>query len=125
MTKKEQAAMDALRGELARAKALCFPQYPKPEPLTADDLRPVDKNAGGVVVAWHQNNYECRFEVRQGCSNGVFHSTWGTDKTTSQGAGTFYRTKLEALQVARHEMTERYADTLARIDAAIEDAKRL
>lgn len=120
MTKKEQAQMDALEKALATARALCYPQYPKPKSMTVDELTPAEnKYAGGVVVAWHQHNHECSYRVGQGCSNGTFHSYHDTEKTTSQSPGVFYRTKLEALQAARHEMTERFAQALARIDAEI------
>lgn len=121
MTKKEQAQVDALAKALAEARALCYPQYPKPKSMTVDELTPAEnKYAGGVVVAWHQHNHDCNYRVGQGCSNGTSHSRWSTEKTNSQTPGVFYRTKIEALQAARHEMTERFAQALARIDAEIE-----
>jgi len=120
MTRKEQAQMDSLAKALAEARALCYPQYPKPKSMSVDELTPAEnKYTSGVVVAWHQNNYDCSYRVGQGCSNGVSHDMHGTERTTTQTAGVFYHTKLEALQVARHEMTERFAQALARIDAEI------
>lgn len=120
MNKKEQKAFEDLQQELAKARALCFPSYPKRERMTAEELTPPEgRYSGSVVVAWYQNNHDCLFTVRQGCSNGYNHNAWGTDQTTTQTCGEFYRTKTDALRVARHEMTERFAEALARIDACI------
>ena len=121
MTKAENTEMNRLRSELAFARALRWPDYPKPERLTRDQLTPVrNQYSGGVVTAWHQANYETNYRVSEGCSDGVSHNPSGTNKTTSQSVGEFYRTRLEALRVVRHEMTERFAKALAAVDAEIE-----
>ena len=121
MNKAEKADMERLRVELASARALRLPDYPKPERLSRDELTPTEgQYSGGVVIAWHQWNAETNFSVSEGCSDGVSHNPSGTDRTTSQAVGEFYRTKLEALRVVRCEMTERFAKALAAVDAEIE-----
>lgn len=120
MNKKEKEEVEALRWELAKTQALRFPSYPMPERMDRDELTPPDGGYGKqVVIAWTQNNHNCEYRVEQGCSNGVTHCRYSTEKTSTQGCGMFYRTKLDALQAARIEMTERFAAALARIDAEI------
>ena len=120
MTKAEKEEMERLKWELARERAMRFPAYSKPERMTSTELTPA-KNvySGGVVVAWHQWNYGVEFRVQEGCSNGINHSSSNTDRTTTQGGGQFYKSKLDALRVARIEITERFASVLATIDAEI------
>ena len=121
MTKTEKAEMEHLRSELASARALHLPDYAKPERLTRDELTPTEgQYSGGVVTAWYQWNAETSYQVSEGCSDGVGHNPSGTDRTNSQSVGEFYRTKMEALRVVRHEMTERFAKALAAVDAEIE-----
>ena len=111
MTKAEQAAMQDLR---VRA-ALGWPQYEKPSPM---QLQPDMRK---LVVGWHMNAYTG--EVGQGCTNGYNHCRHSTTKTSTQGAGRFWDTELEALQALRWEMSERFASDLQKIDARIAKAQ--
>lgn len=115
MNKKEQAEMERLRDELAKAKALRWPTYTKPAPIVVGYV-----GYKKLVTGWNAHTWNAEYSVREGCTDGMHHNTHGTDKTTTQGPGRFYQTRLEALRVARLEMTERFAEALARIDRAIE-----
>lgn len=94
--------------------ALRWPDEPKPVPV---DVR---KELEGplfstLYVGWWAHTYQDQYQVGQGCSNGVHHSSRRTDGTDSQGAGRFFRTKREALLFARWELCERFAKTLSRL----------
>lgn len=126
LNKKEQAEFERLKKELGEAKALRYPSYPRPKPRNVKEM--LDKGegvslgeyGGKVLVGWFQHNYDGNFRVSKGCSSYVSHSTNKTDKTDTQTTGVQYATRLEALQKARWDMTERFAATLARIDDEIQ-----
>lgn len=123
MTKKEQAEFERLRSDLALARAMRWPDYPKPASMTAQEIAAA-KVPGGtryghpqmVAMGWFQNSYSRR--VTLGCSDGVHHSTDG-NTTGSQNAGIMYRDKADAWRAMRHELTEKYAKELAEIDRQI------
>ena len=125
MNKKEQAEMDRLRSDLALARAMRWPSYPKPAPVTREwiDANLVD---GGmqmgrrqrVARGWFINSYIDGYgspRATFGCSDGYGHNSDG-DTTTTQKMGRMYATKEEALQALRWEVTERVAAILAGID---------
>ena len=114
MNKKEQAEMQALREQLALAQALRWPDYTAPTPINTRSLKFND-----LLVGWYGHEWDGGYNVGQGCTNGRYHSTHSTEKTTTQGAGVFYATRLEALRAVRLAMTQRCAKILARIDQEI------
>jgi hypothetical protein len=133
MNKKEQAEMQSLRDALDMARAMRWPDYPLPAPVTRAwiDANLVD---GGmrhgspqkVARGWFYNSYFdslSRPRITYGCSNGVHHETSG-DTTSTQTMGRMYATKREALQALRIELTQRCAGILASIDRQISDAER-
>lgn len=130
MTKAEKAQMDELRHLLMLSRALRFPDYPVPQPMSHDEIRRNLKPGGNkyghqqmVTRGWFYNAYLAPSgrrsnTVSYGCSDGVHHS-WQGDVTSSQGAGRMYRTKLDALHALRHELTAACAEVLAEIDETI------
>ena len=127
MTKKEQAEMQRLRDDLALARAMRWPDYPKPAPMTHAEIN-ANLVEGGerfgrrqmVARGWYQNSYSGR--VTYGCSTTIHHSSEG-DTTTSQHMGVMYRTKAAALMAMRLEMTEKFAKELAKVDRLIAEAE--
>ena len=133
MNKKEQAEMDRLRSDLALARAMRWPSYPKPAPVTREwiDANLVD---GGlkygkpqrVARGWFINSYVSFVSaphVTFGCSDGYNHDREG-DTTAVQQMGCMYATKEEALQALRWEVTERVAAILAEKPVQISDYER-
>jgi len=111
MNKKEQAMVDALKQRIA----LSWPRYEEPKPM---DLSGASSH--NLKTGWFSSQWGTSYSASLGCSSGVFHSRTHTDKTDSQQPGTMYPTKLDALKVARCQMSERFAEALARLDAEIE-----
>lgn len=133
MNKKEQAEMEALRDALAKAKAMRWPDYPMPAPVTRQwiDANLVDggikygkpqKVARGWFTYSHIDGYR-RPGASYGCSDGINHDT-SSDTTSTQNMGRMYATKLEALQAVRIEVTQRVAGILASIDRQISEVER-
>lgn len=121
MNKAEKAEMERLRHDLRLAKALHWPDYPRPQ----NSILP-QSFTQGLFVGWWFNAYAGHDgdRVAQGCSNGTNHSTSYTDKTTTQRAAPhwgFFDTKREALLALRLEVTEQCAERLAAIDKRIEE----
>jgi hypothetical protein len=131
MNKKEQAEMDALRNALAEAKAMRWPDYPAPAPVTRQWIEANLVDGGmkygrpqKVARGWFYNSHLGGYGspgVTYGCSDGMNHDKV-EDKTSVQGAGRMYATKLEALQALRIELTQRCAGILASVDRQILDA---
>ena len=134
MTKAEKAELEAARNSLALVRAMHFPDYPVPQPMTYEEIK-ASLVAGGkrfghtqmVARGWFYNanlggqgGYSN--SVTHGCSDGIHHSREG-DVTTTQQTGRMYRTKLEALQALRHELTTQAATVLAAVDAQIAGAE--
>lgn len=117
MNKKEQAAFDALKTELAIAKAFCFKEY---APVKIDTEAAIQGlECTDVVVAWCANHYQG--SVSQGCFSYVYHSTHSTTKTSTQTrGGPWYETKREALMAVRLVKQQEYAKSLALLDMQIE-----
>ena len=117
MNKTEKAEFEAFKRERDMARSLRWPEYSKPERMTAAEIK-MEMAATGENVArgWFENSYSQL--VSRGCSNGVSHNPNG-DKTSSQNAGVMYRYKSEALRVMRLKMTEQFAKDLAKVDAQI------
>lgn len=123
MTKGEKERMAQLERAVRLARAMRWPEYPMPEPLTEEQIK-ANLVPGGlhyghtqmVALGWLANSH--RPSVEAGCSNGTNHGTGNT--TSTQGAGRLYASELEAWQAIRIAMTERHAEQLARVDAEIE-----
>ncbi len=110
MTKADRAFVDALRIELA----LRWPRYEMPPNLRIE-------KRGPLITGWWANGFTGH--VSEGCTDGINHSSHSTTKTSIQGAGRFWPTKLDALKAVRIEMSHRFARELAAVDARIADAE--
>lgn len=126
MTKTEKERMDRLEKAVALARSMRWPEYPEPAPMTQEEKKAALVDGGTrygqiqrVARGWFHNSHSKT--VTYGCSDGIGHSPTG-DTTSSQGAGLMFATKVDALRAMRLEMTERYAEELAKVDAEIQDA---
>ncbi|RWE46801.1 MAG: hypothetical protein EOS79_11465 [Mesorhizobium sp.] len=127
MNKTEQAAFEKLRNDLALARAMRWPSYPKPAPMSRAEIEANLIDGGErwgssqkVARGWYQNAYSKR--VTYGCSTVVSHNIEG-DTTSSQNMGVMYAIKADALRAMRLEMTEKFARDLAGVDRQIEEAE--
>lgn len=128
MTKAEKAEMERLRADLALARAMRWPDYPKPASMTRDEILAnlvEGKDEFGrpskVARGWFINSYLGGwggFTPSYGCSNGYSHNSNG-ERTTTQQMGVMYATKADALRAVRHELTEKMATILANVDRQI------
>jgi hypothetical protein len=111
MTKKELAEMEALRGELALAKALRF-----------TDMVPRDVAipCNGLAKGWLPSGYGLTAEIS--CSSSTGHAFKRNDKTTTQGAVSQHSTELLALRACRNLVEHECARKLAQVDARIKAA---
>jgi len=125
MNKAERQRLENLEHDLEIERALRFPCFSRPSPMTIDDIKANlveggDKYKTGepemVARGWFMNEHTGR--VTYGCSNGHYHSTDG-DTTTSQFAGAMYASQYEALCALRWAATTRAAEKLAEIDLRI------
>lgn len=125
MTKAEQARMAELERALSLARAMCWPSYRSPAPMTEADIK-ANLVAGGIkwgdrpqMVArgWfaHSSSHP---RVTYGCSDGINHDS-DSDKTSTQRMGRMFFTEIEAWRMVRIELTERFAAELAKVDAKI------
>lgn len=134
MNKTERAEMERLRNYLALARAMRWPSYPKPAPMSLEQIR-ANLVFGGikygtakqkVARGWFINSYLGggfhQHQATYGCSDGNNHSTEG-DVTTSQNRGEMYATKADALRALRIELTEKMAKVLANVDRQIEESE--
>lgn len=126
LTKAEKERLERTEKALAMARSMRWPEYPMPHSMTGDEIRAALVNGGlkygqpeRVARGWFQNSHSKR--VTYGCSNGVSHNTEG-DATSTQQAGQMFAAKIDALKAMRIEITERYADDLAKLDALIAEA---
>lgn len=127
MTKAEKAEVDRLREDLALARAMRWPSYPKPAPMTRAEID-ANKVDGGirygqpqrVARGWFPNAYDQR--VTYGCSDGIHHDRGG-NTTSSQQMGVMYAAKADALRAIRIEMTLAFAKKLAAVDQQIDEAE--
>jgi len=102
--------------------ALRWPTYDKPEPRDMhSEIKALPAGSDRLITGWSSHSYALEFKIAKGCSNGTFHSSDCPTKTSSQNAGVFYHTKLDALKVARWNMSNQFASALARIDKLIEE----
>ena len=113
MTKKEQAAMQAA---IDRADTLAALRW------TAPVRRDVDVPKDGYSKGWDYNAYTR--EVFIGWSGTVSHGTGpapeaGKYKSTSQQPRRYYSTQALALSAMRHEIEQKAAADLLRIDRQI------
>lgn len=121
MNKKEQAEMQELREQLAMAKALKWPSYTAPRSFDYSNYK---FEYSKPLQGWFQWSNGTDYRVTLGCSSGVSHSTDNPTKTSTQTGGRFYVSKLDALKVARCQMSERFAKVLAKIDAEISSEEK-
>jgi hypothetical protein len=133
MTKAEKARMQELEHALRLSRAMRFPDYPVPQPMTREEID-ASLAPGGFYLGRQQMVARGWFyhanvggyggysnSVTYGCSNGMSHSREG-DYTTSQNMGRMYRTKSEAFMALRHELTTKCAEILADIDCQVGEA---
>lgn len=118
MTKAEKDRMANLERGIKLARAMHWPRYSIPEPMTRDvilDARvPVGvRNIRMACPGYFANPYTRK--VTKGCSDGYNHNFDG-DQPTTQGMGEMYRTEREAFIVLRMALTEMYATALASVD---------
>lgn len=125
MTKAETARVAQLEQDITLLKAMKWPDYGRPASMTRADIEANLVDGGTrygatqkVARGWFASSYD-RGSVSYGCSNGVSCNGSG-DITSTQGMGRMFWTELHAWQAVRLEMTERFAATLARVDAEIE-----
>lgn len=134
MNKTEQKRMADLDHALRLARALRWPDYPEPAPMSGAEIND-SKAPGGfkrylretqeremVARGWFVSTYQ-QGNVTYGCSNGVNHDRDG-DSTSTQGMGQMFRTEEEAYRYLRVLKTREYAEHLAKIDAEIERCTR-
>lgn len=113
LTKKDQAAMAAMRDEVLLAKAF---RWTPPVPRTV--LKPdiySDRSTG-----WDFNAYSER--VYPAWSSPSAHGE-GEERHGVQDGRDLFPTKRHALMAMRHELEKKFALTLARIDKQIEEAE--
>ena len=113
MTKKEQAAMEAAINLAETLAALRW---------TAPVQRDVDVPKNGYSEGWDYNSY--KKEVFRGWSSSGSHGTGpapevGRYRSASQGARRLHSTEALALAAMRHEIEQRAAADLLKIDRQI------
>lgn len=111
MTKKEQAAMQALEHELAMAKA-----FRRTGPVPRDLPPPTMLGKDGLTRGWDYN--VCGISVGKMCSSSIYHG-FGWERTSTQQARTLYSTEVLAWAALRYAVEQEAAENLARIDAEI------
>lgn len=114
MTKKEQVEVAELRKQLGMARALSWPNFPKPTPLAKPGQGEPE------IHGWEQNSYAHR--VWERWSSG--HSTYDEPPDPSgkykhrngtQGMPRLYATERDAWLAMFHEVAEECAARLAKI----------
>lgn len=124
MTKAEQARMAELEEALRMARAMRWPGYPAPAPMTQADIK-ANLVEGGIK--WNQPQMVARGwfahtgsnpGVSYGCSDGTNHNSDGSTTSTQQ-MGRMFFTEREAWRMVRVSLTEKFAKELARVDAQI------
>lgn len=118
MNKKEQAALDAAVTAARLNRALRW----SPETWIDRDVPVPDRD---YTDGWNYNSYG-EGRVERTWSGATSHGTYyenGSRGTGTQGGIKLYSNRVLALRAMRCEMELRFAKTLARIDAAIAEAK--
>jgi len=131
MNKKEQAEMQKMRDDLALARAMRWPDYPKPAPMSRDEIKAKLVEGGiqfgrrqMVARGWFYNAYLGWYSAPRatyGCSDGLNHNSEG-DTTSTQNVGRLFVTQSDALRALRLDLTEQCARVLAAVDRQIADA---
>lgn len=122
--------MDELERGIRAAKAMRWPDYGRPAPMTRQEIE-ASKVMGGakqgrvqmVARGWFAGSHD-RGTVSFGCSDGVHHDR-SRDTTSSQNMGVMFKSEADAWRSIRVELTERFAEQLARIDAKIAETADL
>lgn len=136
MNKKEQAAFDANRFERDMARAMRWPEYDKPVPMTIEQIR-AEIEAGNTkefndeffrggkiraFVGWgfYFHREESRvYSVAVTRTSRAIIEDDGRAVSWSRDGNAVYRTEADALRALRHTMTERFSSLLAVIDSRI------
>ena len=101
MNKKEKARMAELERELAKVKALRFPDYPAPEKIYTSDK-------DNLVSGWTTYNNRTDYGVK-----------FFSKKNITHYPEILYATEVDALKVARIGLTHEFAKVLADLDEKI------
>ncbi len=119
MTKAEAARVETLELGIRLAKAMRWPEYNSPAPMTKAEIEAAKPSQayGAVARGWFANSYG-EGHVTYGCSSGTLHNIDG-DKTNSQTMGSMYSCEIDAWRSIRLDLTEQYAKRLARVDEKI------
>jgi hypothetical protein len=113
MNKKELAEVEPLKVKLA----LRFTEKIEP------DLKKPEAFAKEMTKGWHFNSHSLL--VGKACSTSINHSTWGDEKTTTQGGINMFSSRLLAIKAMRHEVEKECAEKLRKIDIMIEKENEL
>lgn len=95
-----------------------------PNQVTRDEIVAQQKSFSDLVTGWFYNvslSWHGCYRVTNGCSNGTSHNRDNTAKTSSRGMGRMYRTKLDALKCARHELARQFVVELRKIQSEIDN----
>lgn len=89
--------------------------FPSPPTLNASDEVP-------FVQGFHAKFYITSVvaTVSEACTSKIEHSTYKSDRTTSQRPLTLHHSKLDALQDIRYQMEQEFSRKLYQIDQQIE-----
>lgn len=127
MTKAEKARVENLELGIKLAKAMRWPDYNLPAPMTLAEIKANLVEGGkkyshttqGQMVArgWFARRYDGG-RVSYGCSDGHNHNSEG-DVTTTQAMGRMFANEVDAWRYLRLKLTEEYAVSLSRIDGHI------
>lgn len=129
MNKKEQAALDKAIADRDAARALRWPEYDKPSPMTDEEVSaaptidvPTDwSGTRKAVPGWDYNEYAGEvFKVLRSGRAWAAHYVEGQRPSWSQH-GRIFRTKADALRGLRYSLTVAYAEKLASIDRMIRE----
>lgn len=118
MNKREQAEMEALKQELAEAKALRFTEDVQP------DVLPPYSGFGGLDElrrGWRGQYVAIRVDagpVIKACTSSISNGT-GWERASSQHPRELYSTRVLALRALRRDLENACAKELARLDAEI------
>ena len=108
----EQKIEDARADERAKLAFRFTPEVPY-------DLQPPSPGSGGKMIkGWDCNSYSQTVSMM--CSSSIHHGH-GWEGTSSQNPRAMYSTELLAWKALRHELEIEYSQSLADIDAKIEN----
>jgi hypothetical protein len=122
MTKKEQAAFDAVKQELALERAMRYSGPVEPDVPAPSNFR----LTGSATTGWNVVNWGLECRVEKGQSRYGKHclgrDAWTPDAEQGwlQGGIDLYSTRLLALRAARHRIWLKAQTALAAIDEQIE-----